>query len=91
MDTVALRYSHTQKAPLCLILYGPALTCLALTRMVGSTPGSLTGVTGGLLVALPPPREMSSDLHTRPDAEHGPCRRWRNPDCTGRLGVTSSG
>ncbi len=36
MHTAALRYSHTQKAPLCLVLYGPALACLAPAGVVGS-------------------------------------------------------
>jgi hypothetical protein len=36
-------YSHTQKAPLCLILYGPALACFALAGVVGSAPGSIKG------------------------------------------------
>jgi hypothetical protein len=52
MDTVALRYSHTQKAPLCLLLYGSALACFALARMIGSTPGGIIAVAVGLLIAL---------------------------------------
>ena len=28
-------YSHTQKAPLCLILYGSALACVGLTLVIG--------------------------------------------------------
>ena len=83
MDTVALHYSHTQKAPLCLLRYGPAPACSALAGMVGIAPGSITGVTGDLLIALLTPREMSSDLHPRPDPEHRPRSRWPNPDGTG--------
>jgi hypothetical protein len=90
MDTVALHYSHTQKAPLCLLLYGSALACFALAGMVGIAPGSITGITVGLLIALLPPREMSSDLHPRPDAYHCACRRWQSPDCAGGLGAASS-
>ena len=36
METQAPPYSHTQKAPLCLILYGSALTSFAFAWMVGS-------------------------------------------------------
>jgi hypothetical protein len=43
MDTVALRYSHTQKAPLFPILYGPVLACFVLGGMAGGTPGSIKG------------------------------------------------
>ena len=45
-------YSHTQQAPLCLILYGSALLCFALAWMVGSAPGLYIAVTVGLLIAL---------------------------------------
>lgn len=48
-------YSHTQKAPLCLLLYGSALLCFALAWMVGSAPGLYIAVTVGLLIALPAP------------------------------------
>lgn len=44
-------YSHTQTAPLCLILYGSALFCVALGWMVGS----LIAVAVGLLVAMTGP------------------------------------
>jgi len=48
-------YSHTQKAPLCLILYGSALLCFALAWMVGSTPGVyIAGGVGLLIVLLAP-------------------------------------
>ena len=50
------------------------LACFALAGMVGIAPGSITGITVGLLIALLPPREMSSDLHPRPDPEHRACR-----------------
>lgn len=45
-------YSHTQKAPLCLILYGSALLCFALAWTVGSAPGSIIAAAVGLLIAL---------------------------------------
>ena len=45
-------YSHTQKAPLCLILYGSALACFALAWMVGDTPGIFIAGGVGLLIAL---------------------------------------
>lgn len=45
-------YSHTQKAPLCLILYGSTLLCFVLGGVVGKTPGSIIAITVGLLSAL---------------------------------------
>lgn len=45
-------YSHTQKAPLCLILYGSALACIALAWIVGDTPGNFIAVAVGLVIAL---------------------------------------
>ena len=45
-------YTHTQKAPLCLILYGSALFCFALAWMVGDTPGIYIGAAVGLVIAL---------------------------------------
>lgn len=45
-------YSHTQKAPLCLILYGSALLCFLLGWTVGDTPGVYLAVGVGLLIAL---------------------------------------
>jgi len=50
--TTDLGYSHTQKAPLCLILYGSALACVALAWPVGETPGFFIGGGVGLLIAL---------------------------------------
>lgn len=56
MDGLAERttsgYSHTQKAPLCLILYGSALACIALAWTVGDTPGIFIAGGVGLLIAL---------------------------------------
>lgn len=52
MVTATPGYSHTQKAPLCLILYGSALACVALIFMIGETPGIYIGGGVGLLVAL---------------------------------------
>jgi hypothetical protein len=48
-------YSHTQKAPLCLILYGSALLCFALAWTVGSAPGSFIAAAVGLVIALVAP------------------------------------
>jgi hypothetical protein len=45
-------YSHTQNAPLCLILYGSALACFVLVFIVGETPGFYIGGGAGLLIAL---------------------------------------
>jgi hypothetical protein len=45
-------YSHTQKGPLCLILYGSAALCLALAWLVGSPPGNLVAVAVGIIIAL---------------------------------------
>lgn len=44
-------YLHTQKAPLCLILYGSALACIALAWMIGETAGFVIGGGVGLLIA----------------------------------------
>src|ERR1700679_4271301 len=47
-------YSHTQKAPLCLTLYGSALACFTLAWMLPiilSVPGNLIAVAVGLLIA----------------------------------------
>jgi hypothetical protein len=46
------RYSHTQKAPLCLVLYGSALVCIALAWVLGETPGMFIAVGVGLLITL---------------------------------------
>lgn len=45
-------YSHTQKAPLCVILYGSALACIALALMIGETAGIVIGGGVGLLIGL---------------------------------------
>ena len=52
METAAPGYSHTQKAPLCLLLYGSALFCFSLAWMVDSAPGNLISVAVGLLIAV---------------------------------------
>lgn len=49
---IATSYLHTQKAPLCLILYGSALFCFVLAWMVGDTPGIYIAVAVGRLVAI---------------------------------------
>jgi hypothetical protein len=45
-------YSHRQKAPLCLILYGSALLCFALAWTVGSAPDRIIAAAVGLLIVL---------------------------------------
>jgi 3-methyladenine DNA glycosylase AlkC len=45
-------YTHTQKAPLCLILYGVAVGCFALACWVGDAPGIYVAGGVGLLIAL---------------------------------------
>jgi hypothetical protein len=45
-------YSHTQKAPLCLILYGSAVFCIGLGWMIGDTAGILIAGAVGLAIAL---------------------------------------
>jgi hypothetical protein len=50
--TTDLGYSHTQKAPLCLIFYCSALACIVLVWLVGDTPGNFIAGGVGLLVAL---------------------------------------
>jgi hypothetical protein len=52
VTTQAPGYTHTQKAPLCLILYGSAALCFALGWLVGSAPGSYIAAAVGLLIAL---------------------------------------
>lgn len=45
-------YTHRQKAPLCLILYGSALFCFGLGWMVSDTTGILIAGAVGLVIAL---------------------------------------
>lgn len=52
METATRRYSHTQNAPLCLILCGSALLCFAFAWMVGSAQGSYIAAFVGLLIVL---------------------------------------
>ncbi|MBM4072365.1 MAG: hypothetical protein FJ271_26065 [Planctomycetes bacterium] len=49
--TTTAGYSHTQIAPLCLILYGSALLCIALGWIVGETPGMYIAFAVGLIIA----------------------------------------
>lgn len=50
-ETKTPGYSHTQKAPLCLILYGSALACIALGWIIGDTLGLYVAGGVGLLIA----------------------------------------
>lgn len=52
MTTDSPGYCHTQKAPLCLILYGSALTCIGLAWIVGETSGIFIGGGVVLMIAL---------------------------------------
>lgn len=52
MDTAAPAYSHSQKAPLCLILYVLARACIVLAWLIGDTPGIYIVGGEGLLIAL---------------------------------------
>lgn len=45
-------YSHTQKAPLSLILYASALACFSLAWKIGDTLGIYIAGSVGLLIAL---------------------------------------
>ena len=45
-------YSHTQKGPLCVILYAAAVACFALAWMVGSEPGMVVAFAVGIVLAL---------------------------------------
>lgn len=45
-------YSHTQKGPLCLILYGTALAIMILTWLDGDTPGVFIGGGVALVIAF---------------------------------------
>ena len=59
-ETATPGYSHTQKAPLCLILYGSALRCIGLAWLVGDTPGIFIAGGVGLLIALLAPRPSTT-------------------------------
>ena len=49
----AARYSHTQKAPLCLILYGAAIVALMVAIMSGEWQGMVVvGVVVSILIVL---------------------------------------
>jgi len=55
IETQAPSYSHTQIAPLCLILYGSALTCFVLAWLLPAFPAFPAGlipVAVGMLIAL---------------------------------------
>ena len=45
-------YSHTQKAPLCLILYGSALACFVLAWIIGDTSDIFIVGSVGMLIAV---------------------------------------
>lgn len=45
-------YTHTQRAPLCLILYGMVPLFFAIAWSIGDTPGALIFVGTGLVIAI---------------------------------------
>src|ERR1019366_680013 len=45
-------YTHTQKSPLCMILFRSALACFALTFLVSIAPDSFIALAVGLLIAV---------------------------------------
>lgn len=51
-DTTSSGYAHTQKAPLCLILYGSALACIVLAWIIGDTLGIYIAGAVSMLIAL---------------------------------------
>lgn len=51
-ESDATGYTHTQQAPLCLMLYASALLCLVLGWVVSETSGIYVAVSLGLLIAL---------------------------------------
>src|SRR5271168_752639 len=58
LTTEAPGYSHTQKAPLCLILYGSALASFSFAWVLSTIPafpGDIIAVAVGLLIALTGP------------------------------------
>ena len=50
MDTATRGYSHTQKAPLCLILYGSGITTITLVVLIGDYLGIV--IAGGVSLVL---------------------------------------
>jgi hypothetical protein len=55
MDSTLSGYSHKQKAPLCLILYGSALAFIPLAWMIGDTSGIyIVGGVSLLIASLAP-------------------------------------
>jgi hypothetical protein len=55
VETQTLGYSHTQRAPICLILYGVAIYSIVLGWFIGDTLGMyVAGGVGLLLASLAP-------------------------------------
>lgn len=59
-------YSHTQKAPLCLILYGSAVLCVALGWLVNDAAGFYIAAAVGLVTSL-----VALDFHHLTVADQG--------------------
>lgn len=51
-DPITPEYSHTQTAPLCLILYASAFVCCAIGLGIGETPGIFIAFAVGGVLAL---------------------------------------
>ena len=45
-------YSHTQRAPLCLLLYASAIGCFALSAVTFGTPGFYVTLTIGSIIGI---------------------------------------
>lgn len=52
MDTATRGYSHTQKAPLCLILYGSGITAITLAVLIGDYLGIVIAGSVSLVLLL---------------------------------------
>jgi len=73
-------YSHTQQAPLCLILYASALACFILAWRIDDTPGIYIGGGVGLLIALLAPAFHHLTVEDQGDGlviRFGPVRLFR--------------
>ena len=51
-NTATLNYCHTQRAPLCLILYAAAIGSFALVFLIGDPVGMSISGSAGLVVAM---------------------------------------
>ena len=94
VGTKAPAYSHTQKAPLCLILYGSAFVCFALVFIIGETPGIYIGGGVGLLIALLGPAFHHLTVEDQGDVLticFGPVPLFRRTVCYADIGSVEIG